>query len=224
MVKRIRVRPCPDCGTFEHENVRGLCYPCYRRRKSRGQALPPSMRTAEGLLEASCGSADECWPYVGTINDEGYGRFSQTYAHRMAWEQLHGSIPDGLKIDHICHTNDPDCFAGVGCRHRRCVNPAHMELVDLLENTRRAHRRVHDACKRGHPYVGANDRRGSRGTRICVICRRGDKPAAWRNNEYCRNGHELTPDNIRLDQGSRRCRTCRNAQRRRRHAARRIEE
>lgn len=44
-----------------------------------------------------------------------------TVAHRWAWEQEHGSIPDGLVIDHIC-------------RNRACCNPAHLRAVTTRIN------------------------------------------------------------------------------------------
>ena len=65
----------------------------------------------------------------------GYGQFelgggsrqkrNRTYAHRFAYEQAKGAIPDGLEIDHLC-------------RNRRCVNPDHLEAVTHQENQRRS--------------------------------------------------------------------------------------
>ena len=72
-----------------------------------------------------------CWNWTGNINWKGYGgfRFNRRWgrAHRFAFELLVGPISEGLEIDHLC-------------RNRRCVNPAHMELVTTQENT---HRGIH---------------------------------------------------------------------------------
>lgn len=58
----------------------------------------------------------------------GYGnmrRGGRNYlAHRWHFEQVHGPIPDGMQLDHLC-------------RVPLCVNPEHLEPVTNAENTRR---------------------------------------------------------------------------------------
>jgi hypothetical protein len=70
-----------------------------------------------------------CWEWQGTLSVEGYGvlriDYAQVKAHRWVYEQRVGPIPDGLVIDHLC-------------RNRRCVNPDHLDVVTLGENTRRS--------------------------------------------------------------------------------------
>jgi len=67
--------------------------------------------------------------HIGANNGNGYVQFQfngkNGYAHRYAWERINGPIPAGLTIDHLC-------------RVRRCVNVAHIELVDTLTNYQRA--------------------------------------------------------------------------------------
>lgn len=77
------------------------------------------------------GSADECWPWIGSTNQEGYGHIrkggkysANLGVHRVAYELLVGPIPDGLEIDHLC-------------RNTRCVNPAHLEPVSSMVNAQR---------------------------------------------------------------------------------------
>ena len=85
---------------------------------------------------------DECWPWTAFITEKGYGQFSPargtgTSPHRMAYRLAVGPVPDDLELDHLCHTRDLSCPGGPECLHRRCCNPAHLEPVTALENTRR---------------------------------------------------------------------------------------
>ena len=107
-----------------------------------------------------------CVIWQGAQNSKGYGCYAidgvSRLAHRVVWESLHGPIPDGLTIDHLC-------------RVRACVNVAHMELVSVAENTARKPRvlLVGGTCRHGHAlpdeaaiYVNA------RGRAECRQCRR----------------------------------------------------
>lgn len=79
---------------------------------------------------------DECWLWLGTKTAYGYGVVyftrpgiggvveSTTTAHRVAYELLVGSIPEGLVLDHLC-------------RNTGCQNPAHLDPCTRAENTRR---------------------------------------------------------------------------------------
>lgn len=112
---------------------------------------------------------DECWPWLGALT-HGYG------PHRAAYELLVGPIPEGLQLDHLCHTRDIECAGGFTCPHRRCVNPAHLEPVTTRENLMRSRvaipavnaRKTH--CPQGHPYAGDNLRYWN-GQRVCLTCR-----------------------------------------------------
>lgn len=85
-------------------------------------------------------SPDGCWLWTGATR-KGYGRFKNKgryySAHRLAYEWEYGEVPEGLTLDHTCHTADESCNRGEFCRHRRCVNPAHLEPVSMTENLAR---------------------------------------------------------------------------------------
>ena len=70
---------------------------------------------------------DDCWTWTAG-RTLGYGLFSishdAVFAHRLAYELTHGSIPEGLQIDHLCRTP-------LG------VNPAHLEAVTPRTNVLR---------------------------------------------------------------------------------------
>ena len=96
------------------------------------------------------------------------------YAHRILWINAHGPIPDGLVVDHMCHNRalaDGTCVGGP-CRHRRCLNVDHMELVTRGENVQRgslgSHMRTH--CKHGHEFTEENTYIWSDGARRCRTC------------------------------------------------------
>lgn len=124
-----------------------------------------------------CGYATPCHVWLLAMNgDTGYGlswdseRKIMRGAHCLVWEAVHGPVPDGLVLDHLC-------------RVRSCVNPAHLEPVTNAENIRRgragAYLRERTHCPAGHPYSGDNllIRRG--GQRGCRTCLRRQKAEHW---------------------------------------------
>jgi len=81
-----------------------------------------------------------CWEWNLGISQYGYGKVKYQGrtrgAHVVSWYLATGEWPKE-ELDHLCHSFDPDCIAGVTCPHRRCINPAHLEEVSKVENIRR---------------------------------------------------------------------------------------
>ena len=112
----------------------------------------------------------KCWIWTGAKqkNNGGiYGYFGRRPV-KKAWywtyDQVHGKVPDGLILDHLC-------------RYTLCVNPDHLQAVtnhvNILrgENTAAKYaRRTH--CNNGHEYTTENTRITKAGARLCRTCRR----------------------------------------------------
>lgn len=131
---------------------------------------------------------DGCILWEGTTNN-GYGVFTWKVggklryprAHRWYYEQIIGPIPQGLTLDHLCH--GPECPGGADCKHRRCVNPEHLEPVTNRENMLRHNHanttRTENQCRHGHEMVEENIQRVTitqNGKRVvkerCLTCHR----------------------------------------------------
>lgn len=124
----------------------------------------------ERLMEKVVVSDDGCWEWTGQTNGRGYGVIwtmrhqNKEYVHRLSYEFVHGPIPAGLEIDHLC-------------RNRGCVNPAHLEAVTRRVNQLRGYsvsgrnaRKTH--CPKGHEFTPENTYFPPTGGRQCVQCRR----------------------------------------------------
>lgn len=71
---------------------------------------------------------EACWLWTATCDVHGYGRFAvggtPVLAHRVGYELMHGAIPEGLELDHLC-------------RNPSCVRPDHLQPVSHTTNMRR---------------------------------------------------------------------------------------
>ena len=118
---------------------------------------------ARFLSKVAAPDANGCTVWTGLISRQGYARFSigntDFRAHKLAYEWVHGSVADGLVIDHLC-------------RVRHCVNVAHLEAVSHAENMRRGAwaRKTH--CPQGHEYTPENTYVAKTGWRSCRECHR----------------------------------------------------
>ncbi len=94
---------------------------------------------------------NSCWLYSGYKSKGGYCQFwsngKTVLAHRYSYELHKNKIPSGLVIDHLCKT-------------RNCVNPKHMEVVTLEENSLRGitsqNNLKKEVCLRGHIFSEEN--------------------------------------------------------------------
>ena len=113
---------------------------------------------------------DGCWEWQGHITRFGYGTYGkQNYmVHRVIYEMLVDKLGPEDSIDHLC-------------QNKRCVNPEHMEVVDLIENVMRNdsfysinHRKTE--CINGHEFDESNTyihpTRGNRHCKKCQVTRR----------------------------------------------------
>lgn len=86
----------------------------------------------------------ECWVWTASSTGVGYGGFrlngKTQKAHRLAWTESNGPIPEGLNV---CHR----------CDNRRCCNPAHMFLGTHADNARDRNMKGRQMKGRGSPLA-----------------------------------------------------------------------
>lgn len=95
-----------------------------------------------------------CWNWTGPTNSKGgYGTLKIAQgtgwsklkrAHVYFWEFENGPVPDGLELHHICG-------------NKKCVNPAHLELMSHIE-----HAYLHRDKKCGDVKLSMQDARDIR--------------------------------------------------------------
>jgi hypothetical protein len=174
--------------------ARDLCTKHYQRWKKFGDPgitkldrdLTPEERfwakvDKNGPLPEGRPELGPCWLWTAALR-EGYAAFTldggHVDGHRVAYRWLIGEIPEGLQLDHICHSDSTaTCAGGKQCVHRRCVNPVHMEPVTGLTNVMRglsphAVNAAKTHCPKNHDYTPENTRYDKNGGRVCIKCAR----------------------------------------------------
>lgn len=169
----------------------GLCGKHYQRLKLMGDANAKcrfDLRDPyEELLRFGFERYGECLLSKAREGAGGYRRVQvnkvRHIAHRLSYEKWYGPIPAGYVIDHMCHNEAAErgeCD-GKNCRHRACVNPAHLRAVLQSVNAaasplwRRAQgwRKEITHCPQGHEYSEENTYLNPNvNSRACIICMR----------------------------------------------------
>jgi hypothetical protein len=94
-----------------------------------------SQRTALSKVDRS----GECWLWTGYVQSNGYAKTwyqgRVQWAHRIAWQEANGPIPEGMFVCHRCDV-------------RRCVRPDHLFLGTQRDN-------MQDAVAKGRTAKGA---------------------------------------------------------------------
>lgn len=103
-----------------------LCSAHYERMRKRGTLMLPKRQLAFERFDQTYSETESgCLVWSGAKTHNGYGQLNYrgetVRAHRYAWEQFKGPIPDGMVVDHLCFT-------------RACVNVDHMRLLTAGQN------------------------------------------------------------------------------------------
>jgi len=121
--------------------------------------------------KVAAANEDGCLIWTGAKTTQGYGSISlgghqgkTIEAHRWAYEQGKGPVPEGLELDHLC-------------RNRLCVEVTHMEAVTHQENVLRgeappAQQARQESCIHGHLFDKGNTYIRPDGKRHCRTCGR----------------------------------------------------
>lgn len=139
--------------------------------------------------------ATGCWNWTGSLR-KGYPSFrigSHTdgtrklvFAYRFIWEQIHGPVPKGMQLHHICE-------------NIRCVNPDHLEMLTVKQHVHKSpnnitHAHLHKThCKYGHEFTPENTYIFKTG-RACRQCRRMNWHLHEQRQRIIRQGGVLPSD------------------------------
>jgi len=144
--------------------------------------MAPNITSERTRFWSKVNRTGECWLWAAACDPNGYGRFMLNIkrtclAHRFAFEQINGPIPDGLVLDHLC-------------RNPPCVNPAHLEAVTQQQNSVRGSWRLRTHCPHGHPYDDRNTIWTKNRHRRCRACFLVSQRAQYHKRKALKNAPE----------------------------------
>lgn len=132
---------CSHPGCTSESKHLGFCNMHYIRQH---KGKPMDRKRMKGPLllrfpqNFTKGKEDECWPWIGWFNQNGYGQIKDGHkhllAHRVAYALNIGDIPNGMCVLHKC--DNP-----------ACVNPNHLRLGTKKENN--LDKVIRDRCAKG---------------------------------------------------------------------------
>lgn len=137
-------KKCKIDGCERKSKSKGWCGKHYGRWYRHGDPLETRHFHEETLAERLASRSvwdGDCLVWTRYINASGYGEIGWNnkvwLVHRASYIAAHGSIPEGMFIDHICH-------------NRKCLNIKHLRLATNKQNTEnRAPRSTKEAGYRG---------------------------------------------------------------------------
>lgn len=143
---------CKHPGCDLAPRVKGLCDKHYSRLQRHGSTFetksdPRDISLKQRIKRNIEKDENGCWIWQKGLNDDGYGQISiggeKHRAHRIAYQEWVGPIPEGKEI---CHT----------CDVRNCCNPKHLFVGTHKEN-------IQDMRKKGRAAscVGSNNSNAS---------------------------------------------------------------
>lgn len=122
-------------------------------------AASPPFKRFEASWELG---ARGCWNWTRNIGRNGYGQIKvfgkMVSAHRYAYSQYKGPIPEGAEVLHRCD-------------NKRCVNPQHLRLGTHAENMAEAAERNLMRSGQDHPNFGKTSPRPHQANRVRVLGR-----------------------------------------------------
>lgn len=133
-----------------------------------------------------------CLEWTGAVSKDGYAVLRMGKKKhpvlRVAWFLHYGEWPPAhMKCDHNCH-RPGECDLGNLCRHRRCAEWSHANLVTHKENCSPERSNASRVMRENNPVRNR---------------------ARFAAQTHCKRGHERTPENVYITkQGWKSCRVC----------------